>query len=87
MRVSRARGGSGGRKQPIAGVWIWSVWLGTKGVELVVVEAGCGGEAGGMVGRRSFMTRKGRVVNGCCAHPGKGEEEANGGIRSKSWSD
>ncbi len=38
MRVSRARGGSGGRKQPIAGVWIWSVWLGTKGVELVVVE-------------------------------------------------
>jgi len=42
---------------------------------------------GGMVGRRSFMTRKGRVVNGYCTHPGKGEGDANGGIRGKSWSD
>lgn len=50
-------------------------------------RAGCGGEAWGMVGRRGFMTRKGRVVNGCCAHPGKGEGDANGGIRGKRWSD
>ncbi len=40
-----------------------------------------------MGGRTSFMTRKGRVVNGCCDYPGKVEEEANGGMRSKSWSD